>query len=443
MTRCWFAFLATVLAALGGCSKPVAVRPVAEVTAPAEPITHVSIETAPGDWPWWGGPHRNGIAAAGGVPVEWSGDKNVVWKAAVPGRGHSSPILIGNRVILTTADKDAQQQIALCYDRRTGTELWRRTIHEGGLMKMHSKNSHASATPASDGEHVYVVFINSGALRVTSLDLDGNIVWQRKAGPFESEHGYGSSPVLYGSLLITNGDNMTGCFVAALDRETGDVKWRTVRETSGRHGSYATPTVVDLAGKPQLILTGMSGVCSYDPATGKLIWTCRGPAEVTASCVACSDRLVFASGGYPEKEILAIRADGSGDVTDTHVVWRESTGVAYVPTPVYHDGRLYMVSDGGVATCFDAEDGRQHWRGRLNGNFSASPILADGRFYVTNEDGRTYVLRDGDKLDIVAENQMSSGGFASPVICGRHIFLRTRDELYCFGEESPPASARR
>jgi hypothetical protein len=435
----WSAFLvASVLVV--GCSKPVEVRPVEQVQVAGETIEQTSIEVSADDWPWWGGPAGTGVSTAVGVPLQWSESKNVVWKADVPGRGHSTPIVVGDRIVLTTADEDAERQMALCYSRQTGEPLWNRTIHEGNFTKMHKKNSHASATPASDGEQIYTVFINDDALWVTALDLTGEIVWQREAGPFESEHGYGSSPVLYGSLVIVNGDNMSGCFVAALDRQAGDVVWRTPRDTSGRHGSYATPTIAHVAGKAQLILTGMSTVSSYDPATGELIWKCQGPAEVTAGAVSYNDRLVFASGGFPEKEILAIRADGAGDVTDTHVEWRESTGATYVPSPVYLENRLYIIADNGVASCFEGDTGRRLWRERLDGNFSASLTLVDGHLIVTNEVGKSYVLKAADKFQIVAENELPSGGFATAVACREHLFLRTGDALLCLGDQTVSAA---
>lgn len=368
-----------------------------------------------------------------GLPTQWSESENIVWQADVPGRGHASPIVVGDRVLLATADENAKQQLLVCYDRKTGKERWRTTVHEGGFMRMHSKNSQASATPASDGERMFAVFINSDALWVTATDLEGDIIWQKQAGPFKSEHGYGSSPVLYKSLVIVCGDNAGGSFVAALDRETGKVIWRTARQRLGRHGSYATPVVHLLAGKPQLLLAGHGKITSYDPATGERIWYCNGPAEVAAGTVACSDKLVFASAGYPEKEILAIRADGSGDVTSSHVVWRTGKGVTYCPSPLYHDGHLYVVNDKGIATCFKAETGKQLWQKRLGGDFSSSPILVEGKLFVTNERGVTSVLEAAPKFRSLGKNQLGDAGFATPAIAKGQMFLRAGDKLYCIG----------
>jgi outer membrane protein assembly factor BamB len=386
------------------------------------------------DWPWWRGPALDGTSPGRRPVTRWSATEHVVWKAAVPGRGHSSPIVWGDRVFLTTADEAAQKQSILAFSRKSGKLLWNTVAHEGGFPRKHPKNTHASATPACDGERVYSVFLNRGALYITATDLDGKILWQQAAGAFTPEHGYGSSPVLYGSLVILNGDSMKDCFVAALDRQTGTLVWRTARKATGLNGNYATPVVATLAGKPQLILTGLREVTSYDPETGKRLWWCTGPAMVTACTAACGDNLVFATGGYPEREILAIRADGAGDVTRSHIVWRTSKGVTYVPSPLYHDGSLYVVNDTGVATRFEGTTGKQIWQGRLTGEFSSSPVLAGGLLYATNEAGTTFVMKAGPSFEVVARNDLADGGFATPAIAGGQVFLRTNRFLYCLGE---------
>jgi outer membrane protein assembly factor BamB len=334
-----------------------------------------ALKIAEDDWPWWRGPFLDGRSRDRQVVTKWTATENVVWKAQVPGRGHSSPIVVGDRVFLTTADEEAKKQLILGFRRKSGELLWSTVAHEGEFLPKHPKNSHASATPASDGERVYCVFLNREALYVVATDFDGRIVWQTRVGGFKSQHGYGCSPVLHKGLVIVNGDSLKGCFIAALHRDSGKIAWQVDRPTTGRNGSYATPIVATLAGKPQLLLTGMSEVRSYDPDSGRLLWSCSRPAEVTACTAAFSDSLVFATGGYPEKEILAIRADGKGDVSKTHVVWRTKQGVSYVPSQIYHDGRLNVISDNGIASCFDARTGKELWHNRLEGEFSASPVL--------------------------------------------------------------------
>jgi outer membrane protein assembly factor BamB len=301
-------------------------------------------------------------------------------------------------------------------------------------MRMHGKNSHASATLAWDGTRLLAVFINSNALWLTAVSIEGQILWQQEAGPFRSEHGYGSSPALFQSLVIVSGDNAGSSFLAALDRETRKVVWRTSRERPGGHGNYSTPVVLEVAGKPQLLLHGHGKLTSYDPSTGELIWSCAGPSEVAACTVACSDDVVFASGGYPEKEILAVQADGRGDVSESHVIWRAAKGVTYVPSPIYHDGHLFLVNDQGIASCFAADTGKLVWQQRLKGDFSSSPVLADGKMFASNESGTTFVFDASPEFNLVAENRLGEGYFATPAFSGGQIFLRTTNQLCCIGE---------
>jgi outer membrane protein assembly factor BamB len=407
-----------------------ALAPLAALDAPRTGLP----AAAEADWPWWRGPALDGKSRGAKAPLRWGAKENVVWRTPLPGSGHSSPVLWGERIFLTTADESARTQSVLALDRTSGKVLWTTVAHKGPLPRKNPKNSHASATPACDGTRVFSVFLGSDALHVTATDLDGKILWQEKAGGFRSEHGYGASPVLHGDLVIVSGDSLAGCFLAGLDRSTGKVVWKADRKATGRHGDYATPIIATLAGKPQLILMGLGEVSSYDPRTGKRLWNCKGPSEVTGCTPAFSDTLVFATGGYPEKNLLAIRADGSGDVTDTHVAWRSNSGVAYVPSPLYHDGLLYLVSDGGVATCFEAKSGKQLWQERLAGAFTSSPVLAGGRVYVTNESGRTHVFEAGRTFRRAATNDLGERVLATPAICGGRVYLRTSQALYCIGE---------
>jgi outer membrane protein assembly factor BamB len=391
-------------------------------------------DATPADWPGWRGPALDGKSRDRSAPTKWSRTENVAWKVPVPGRGHSSPALWGDRLFLTTADESAQTQRVLAFDRKTGKALWDTTAHTGGFERKHEKNSHASATPACDGRHVYSAFVHARAVHVTATDLDGKIVWQREAGPYESQHGYGSSPVLHRETVIVVADSMKGSFLAALDKATGKIVWRIDRPVTGRNGSYQSPVVATLAGKPQLVIQGTRLTTGYDPDSGKVLWTCTGPSEVTGCTPAFDDKHVFATGGFPEKEILAVRADGSGDVTKTHVAWRSKKGVTYVPSPVHHAGRLYVVNDTGTATCFDAATGREVWSERLNGAFTSSPVLVGDRLYVTNETGRTYVLKTGDKFEQVAANDLGEGVLATPAVAGGRLYLRAAGHLYCISQ---------
>lgn len=356
----------------------------------------------------------------------------MAWQTPVPGRGHSSPSLWGERIFVSTADEQAQTKSLLCFDRATGKQLWEKVLHQGRFMHTHGKNSQASATPACDGSRVIVPFMFGDAIWVSAVDLEGKLLWQVEAGPFRSQHGYGSSPAFYESLVIVSGDNPGSGFLAALDRASGKVVWRIERPTGG---NYASPIVANVAGKPQLLIHGCERISSYDPATGKEIWHCDGPATVAACTIAHDGQQVFATGGYPQKEIICVKADGQGDVTGSHIVWRSKRGVSYVPSPLYHDGRLYVISDGGVLTVYKSDTGDVLTTKRLGGNFTASPVLAAGHLFLTDESGKTYVLTPGDEPEVVAESSLASGGFASPVMAGERIYLRTKNELVCLAKE--------
>jgi outer membrane protein assembly factor BamB len=327
-----------------------------------------------------------------------------------------------------------QEQRLLAYDRNTGELLWNTLIHSGSFMKAHPKNSHASPTPACDGTRVYMPLLNADAQWITAVNLDGKIAWQQKIGPFHSQHGDGPSPVLYKDLVILNSDGTREWCLAALDRESGKIVWNTPRKGGGHHSNYAAPLLADVAGRVQLVVAGHGKTMSYNPDNGELLWWCRGPAEVVSNTVAAGEGLVFASGGFPEHEVLAVRADGSGEVSESHVVWRTKKANAYVPSPVYHEGRLYIVSDQGIATCYRASNGETQWQHRLGGGFSASPVIAGGNIYAANEEGTVFIFKTGDDFEQVAEIDMGEGIMATPSICGGKIYLRTASNLYCIGE---------
>lgn len=392
------------------------------------------VEVAATDWPWWRGTARDGKAAAQDVPIEWSETKNVVWRADVPGRGHGSPTVWGDRVFLATCDETAETQSLLAFDRATGKPLWTTRIHDGPLMHRHEKNSHASASAACDGERVFVVFMADDGIWVTATDLDGEIVWQTKAGDFVSKHGYGASPLIYKSLVIVPGDHTGGSYLTALHRKTGEIVWRTARPNEA---SFATPIVAEVCGRTQLLVSGCNQVTSYDPESGKLVWWCGGPADTTAATIATDGEHAIASGGYPQKEILCIRGDGEGDVSATHVSWRTNRNATYVPSPLVSGERTYIVDDNGIFTSYITNTGKIVWQKRLSGGFSASPVLCGDRLFLTNESGTTYVIRAADEFEQLAANQLGDAGFASPVICGGQIFLRTGDGLYCIASATP------
>lgn len=385
------------------------------------------------DWPWWFGPNLDNVAATSqDVPVRWTDTENVIWQIDVPGRGHGSPCLWGDHIYLPTADDKDEVQSVLCYERSTGNKLWQTEVHRGGFMRSHPKGSHASSTPACDGHHVFMPFMVQEGIWLTALNLDGTIAWQKPLGKFNSMHGFAASPLVYKSVVIIAVDSVEKGFLAAVHRGTGEVVWK-IERPGYKLGSYASPVVGHVAGRDQLLIHGPYKVYSYDPATGDLLWTCDGPSELTSNTMNLGQDTVYSSGGYPRKSLLSIRADGSGDVTGTHVVWTKKGKTAYVTSMLLVDGLLYMVEDGGEATCFEATTGIVIWQANLAGAFSSSPVLSGKHIYVVNEDGVTFVFRAGRIFELVAKNDLADGGFATPVVCGNRIYLRTLHYLYCLG----------
>ena len=391
------------------------------------------------DWPWWRGPTGDGNTIETAPLLKWSATSNVLWKIPVPGSGHASPSVWGDQLFVLTADEEAQAQSLIGYDRRSGRQRWLTVLHRGGFMVKHTKNSQATATPACDGRHVYTLCARAGAVWATATDLAGHIVWQTEVGPFISEWGYSSSPAIYDKLLIVNAESRGSkleriretSFLAALNRKTGQLVWRVRRPDEY---SYGSPIVATLGGRTQVVVSGAFLVASYDPASGRELWRCRWSAGRATSTVAVGDGCVYATASHPRKELLCIRADGSGDVTDTHVVWRSRKEGADVPSPLWREDCLYHVDDHAVAACLDGKTGKELWRKHLGDEpVSASPLLIGGYLYVSNESGTTYVLRLGNTVEQVAQNVLDDPLYATPVISRAQLFLRTHHFLWCIG----------
>ncbi len=405
---------------------------------PAPPGNAEPIKVAPTDWPWWRGPHRDGVAAADqDPPLRWSATENVVWKADVPGRGHGSPTVVGDRVFLATADLDAQTQSVLCYDRAGGKLRWETVVHQGGLDPAgNAKSSLASGSVACDGTRVYVNFFNAGAVYATALDLGGKQLWQTKVSDYVVHMGYGSSPMPYKSLLLVSADHKGkgGGAIAALDRRTGEIVWKHARPATA---NYASPIVVHADGKEQLVMIGCDRVASFDPLSGKELWNIPGATTECVTSTVTDGKLIYSTGGYPRNHITAIRADGSGKV-----VWEIKTRI-YVPSMLLRDGYLYCVPDNGVAMCLKCDTGKEQWKERLEGTFYASPVLAGERIYATNEAGHTFVFRATPRAyEPLGENQLGDEAMATPTICGGRIYTRVahrqngrrQEVLYCLGK---------
>ncbi len=391
-----------------------------------------AVAVAEGDWPWWRGPTRNNIATGEAPPITFSDAENVLWKIDVPGRGHATPVICGERILLATADEATQTQSLVCLHRADGATLWNTEIHRGTLPNMHRKNSHASPTPACDGERVFTAFAVNDAVWLSAVALDGTIIWQQEVGPFSSRHGYGALPVIYKSAVIVAADHQGEGYIAALDRASGDILWRKPRL---RVASYATPVVAHVAGRDQLLLSGQNRVVSYDPATGEEIWWCSGSADATANTMAFNDTHVFASGGYQQTGILCIRADGHGDVTNTHIDWEISGMKVYVTSPLVAGDVLVAARDDGIVIGADVASGEVYWKKRLKRGveISASPTMIGDVVYLPNEAGEVFVFRPAKEFEHLATNEMHEPIFASPVIAEGKIYLRTLSKLYCIG----------
>jgi outer membrane protein assembly factor BamB len=392
---------------------------------------------AAADWTQFRGSDSSGATEARNLPTEWNADTNVAWKTAIPGSGWSSPCLFQDRLYLTTAapldegsDSGGLSLRGVCVAASSGKILWSREVFQqpASAPKIHSKNSHASPTPIVAGNRVYVHFGHQGT---ACLDLAGKLVWKNDEIEYAPVHGNGGSPVLVGGLLIFSCDGASGPFVVALDAATGRERWRFARESDyAKRFAFSTPAVIDVAGKQQLITPGAGVVNALDPTTGDEIWRVTYDGYSVIPQPAFGHGLVFLSTGYDSPKLLAIRPDGEGDVTDTHVAWEVATGAPHTPSPLLVGDELYLVSDRGVATCLDARTGEEHWQERVGGNYSSSPLFADGKIYLQSEEGPAIVLKAGTTFEQLSETGFAERTLASYAIGERALFIRTEKNLY-------------
>jgi outer membrane protein assembly factor BamB len=416
------------------------------------------------DWPQFRGPRGDGTAEAEDLPTTWGGFGEVAWQAEIPGRGWSSPIVVGDRVWLTAAeslalptdqrDRKLQQGVykdfleqfqahsevtlyAIEIDAKTG-ELLRNVelFTRGNPAPIHATNTYASPTPTCDGERLVCHF---GSLGTVAMDLaTGQVAWKQRF-QLDDITGPGSSPALWRNLVILPCDGVDEQSVAALDKRTGDVVWRTRRPPIKAEGklrrAFSTPLVVPRGTQEQVIVPGAEWVCSYDPASGRELWRVNygEGTHATIPRPVCREGLVYVCTGYMKPQLWAIRTDGSSDVTGTHVAWKHDKQVPEISSPIIVGNELYFVSSLGVLTCLDAQSSNHLWQHRLGGNYAASPIAADGKLYFTSQEGVTTVLRPGREYVELARNQLIGQTMASPAISGRSLLIRTDRVLYCVG----------
>jgi outer membrane protein assembly factor BamB len=414
------------------------------------------------DWFRWRGPNNDGMAR-GDVPVEWSDSKNVAWKVTIPGRGHSSPVVWADKLFVTTAvplgevvqPPSGQGRTRgagggaglgreysfrlICLDRNTGKVLWekeatRTAPHEG----YHSQyGSFASNTPVTDGKHVVAFF---GSRGVYVYDLDGKLVWNKKFAPMEMRlsFGEGVAPVLDGNALYLKFDQEKGSHLVVLDKTNGKELWRADRDEVS---SWSPPLVLTHGGSKVVVVSASNKVRTYDPANGKVIWETAGLGTNVIPAPVTSDGIVYVMSGHREPNLLAVRLGREGDLTSTDaIVWKNDRGNAYTPSPVLHDGKLYVLTDTGMLSCFDAKTGQPYYRQqRLPKpyNFKSSPVGVNGKLYLASEEGDVIVVRMGEKYEVLATNTMPDQTFiATPAVAGGSLYLRGQNTLYCIRQSN-------
>jgi outer membrane protein assembly factor BamB len=415
------------------------------------------------NWPQWRGPDGSGISTEKNLPAEWSATKNIKWKTPIAGRGHSSPIVWGSRIFLTTAvegevvpgakavkhmnegkeflhpdsvgadRKHTFKVVAL--NRDSGKILWESVAWEGTPYdNRHRKSSYAASTPATDGKLVYAFFGTEG---LYAYDFNGKLAWKAQLGNLATVGmGTGTSPILYEKLVIVqcDEDNGESSFIVALDKTTGKEVWRTPRKVQV---SWSTPLMVRTAKRSELIASGTEFVISYDPATGKELWRHKGVESNAIPSPVANSEMVFLVAGFPAKIAMAIRLGGSGDLTGTpSAPWKYAKGTAYVPSPILYGDYLYLTTDRGILTCIDAKTGEVKYEGGripIPATFTASPVAFEGKILMTSEDGDTFIVKAGPNHEILATNSLGEAVYASPAIADGRIFIRGEKNLYCIG----------
>jgi len=402
------------------------------------------------NWPGFRGPTGPGISHEKILPLTWSLGENLAWRTQVPGIGWSSPIIWEDHVFVTSATPDGTSCRMLSLDAVNGNVVWDKELFRQAESHKLAENSHATPTPVTDGKLVYAAF-NGG--RIVAVDFNGNVDWDWRDQQFVSKHGLAASPILYRDKMIMPFDGngpadinnigyltaWDGAFIVALDKRTGQEKWRGKRGLSRQ--AHVTPMVIEVSGKPQLISGAGDVVQGFDPNSGERLWTIQSRGEGVVPSIVYGRGLIFTSSGYGSPTIRAIRPDGHGEATATHIAWESSANVPLIPSFLYADGLLFCIKESGVATCLDAKTGQTVWKERLGGRFAASPVLAEGRLYCLAEDGSTTVIAAGREFKQLAKNPHEGPCNASPAISGGQIFIRSQGSLYCVRRGSGSSSA--
>jgi outer membrane protein assembly factor BamB len=430
------------------------------------PILFSSIATAktPGNWPQWRGPDSQGVSDETSLPSEWTTTKNVKWKTPIAGRGHSSPIVWGKKIFLTTAldgeavpgrkpgvthklsdgsdfvhpdavGADLKHTFkVICLDRDSGKILWERVAYEGPVHdSRHKKASFASSTPATDGKYVFAFFGSEG---LYAFDYNGKQIWKQDLGKLGTASvGYGVSPILFGDLVIMQCDESgMNSFIVAFDKKTGKEVWRVARKVDV---TWTSPVLVKTAKRTELVTAAAEAIIAYDPATGKELWRHKGLQSNAVPTPVVSKDLVIVTSGYPTKIALAIKAGGDGDITGSpNLVWSYNKGTAYVPSPILYGEYVYLMTGNGSISCLDVKTGKVAYEGARvpkPTTFMASPVAYEGKIFLTSEEGDTFVLKAGPKHEVIQTNSLGEPVYASPAIAGGRVFIRGEKNLYAIG----------
>ena len=404
------------------------------------------------NWPHWRGPSADGISTETDVPIRWSASENIAWKTPLRGMGTSTPIVWGDRIFVTSQIGDGPgaggrdfenaqtrkdtgtgsgvQFIVQAFARDDGQAVWKQVFNAGEhLPAVHLKHNLASPSCVTDGERVYAWF---GTGLAAALTLDGELLWKRDLGqertPFDIRWGHGSSPALYDDAVLLLVDHPDDSYLLAVDRKTGKDLWKVERGTGKR--TYTTPFVLRGDAGDQIIINTNDRIEAIEAKTGKVLWHIGEANRVPVPMPVFQNGVLYSSRGYNSGPYMALGVDGTGDVSESKLKWRVPTGAPYVSSLLVYQGVIYMANERGIGTGVDAETGETLWRHRFGGVFSASPIVAAGRVYLTEESGKTFVLEAGKELKIVAENDIGERTLASPALSDGYLFLRTDDHLF-------------
>jgi len=395
--------------------------------------TAVLLPASADNWPGWRGPHRNGVTNDTGVPLTWSSTDNILWQVPLTGAGISTPAVWGNRVFITASEGPDHSELRVrCLDRLTGEQLWVQQLWGTSPSLFYPRSGMASPSPVTDGQNLYAFF---GTGDVFCFTMNGQLVWQRaladEYGRFQNRFAASSSPLLFGESLIVQCDHYGDSYVVALDIKTGADVWKADRSEAWH--SWSSPQLVPVGAGHELIVSGSTKLAGYNPVSGKELWTVNGLAQETIPTPVFADDLIYSVSG-PNGVHVAVRTGGRGDVTDTHVAWKHSRGTSFVPSAIIVDNRYYLADDKGRLRCWSIPSGRLLWRFRLNGKFTASPVVADGRLYFVSETGSTHVLDAmAEKPVELARNDLDGHVLSSPAIAHGCFYLRTAEYLYCIG----------